>query len=477
MAAFCSKLSLDISTHLLSSVMISPRLIHQDPRSTMAEAKQTADCPDFDLSTLFEPPLEIVCSAEDVILKVDDGFHPVTRLLVSKAILKMFSPVFKAILDGGFAEGQIGGEILNGIKVITLKEDNPRSVQVLCHLTHFVPVEKVLGIAPDILDYAILVDNYRCAGTLHFLNLALVRVHLQEYDRNNWSNLRRMFEMTAASFILKYHGLFRHLTALLVRHAGTRFEWTDFRVVCHDLPPKGLVASLNGQVLAARNALSHNIETLVATFNYAAPVLLVEPLIPELLRRLNWAGVFPLNHNDPRMSIGALAARLKRVEIPALPDGEPCTCHLFADLFQPEHPARARMARAPETLADRDGTMHAVHCTRVLIEGMRAPLITQDHVRDVVKNVLDVTVGICMHCITDDRPGVEHGWGKAHPHPWENRWQSKKVPGMLEADVFVDLEGNIDQVGKEDESPETMQKYRAMKTAVYKAPAFWRDDW
>lgn len=75
----------------------------QQHANTTADGSEVAK--ELESITLFEPPTELVCEFGDVILVVNNDYHPIVKVKVSSCMLATSSPVFKALFSKNFAEG------------------------------------------------------------------------------------------------------------------------------------------------------------------------------------------------------------------------------------------------------------------------------------------------------------------------------------------------------------------------------------
>jgi hypothetical protein len=95
----------------------------------------------------------------DILLHVGIDKKP---LLVSSKALSLASPVFKAMFDGRFAEGQNLSP--DSPRVLQLLDDAPTPMMTLCSIAHMNTVD--LKFAPNpvaLADLAVLCDKYNCA--------------------------------------------------------------------------------------------------------------------------------------------------------------------------------------------------------------------------------------------------------------------------------------------------------------------------
>ncbi|KAF2099017.1 hypothetical protein NA57DRAFT_76253 [Rhizodiscina lignyota] len=91
---------------------------------------------------------------------------PGVRFRVSSHIVSAASPVFKAMFNGVFAEGQ--GLSRESPKEIPLPEDEVENVRLFCLISHFRNLDIPNRVAAKQLrDFAIFVDKYNCAVTMY----------------------------------------------------------------------------------------------------------------------------------------------------------------------------------------------------------------------------------------------------------------------------------------------------------------------
>ena len=98
-------------------------------------------------------------AAGDLWLEMDSR-----KLLVSSKILSLASPVFNAMLNSKFREGQ---NATSGPRTITLPDDDVDAMTVVCHalhhMTHRVPVHLI---STKLNTLAILCDKYGCVQAM-----------------------------------------------------------------------------------------------------------------------------------------------------------------------------------------------------------------------------------------------------------------------------------------------------------------------
>jgi hypothetical protein len=160
--------------------------------------------PDGDLILMLDPVQEVPKSEREFQLVTSEGqsdtpssdiVEPIsqtiykTHLMVSSKHMSLASPVFKAMLQGGFREG----EELRGMKKISLPlpDDDTEAMKILIHLIHcklnFVPLEVNLELFTNI---AILVDKYRMHEVLRIMAPIWTK-HLEADMLKTWNSCVR----------------------------------------------------------------------------------------------------------------------------------------------------------------------------------------------------------------------------------------------------------------------------------------------
>jgi len=113
------------------------------------------------LAELFDPSVHDMCEFGDIMLVIEDGFHPQLKIKASSCILASTSKVFRTLFRGCFIEGEA---IRAGTREIYMN-DNPAPMLALCQLLHLKPVEPAVR-ERDVLEFALLVDKFDCIQAL-----------------------------------------------------------------------------------------------------------------------------------------------------------------------------------------------------------------------------------------------------------------------------------------------------------------------
>ncbi|EME41816.1 hypothetical protein DOTSEDRAFT_135377 [Dothistroma septosporum NZE10] len=116
----------------------------------------------------------------DLVLIIRDEL----ALRVYSVILELCSPVFKAMLDPHFAEGQIQGASADP-KRIALPEDSAEGMRILCLcLHHQTDTLKQLPSHAVIQELAIVADKYGCMNAV----CSVLESWLAQIDTLSWKN-------------------------------------------------------------------------------------------------------------------------------------------------------------------------------------------------------------------------------------------------------------------------------------------------
>ena len=113
------------------------------------------------LAELFDPSVHDMCEFGDIMLVIEDGFHPQLKIKASSCIHASTSKVYRTLFRGCFIEGEA---IRAGTREIYMN-DNPAPMLALCQLLHLKPVEPAVR-ERDVLEFALLVDKFDCIQAL-----------------------------------------------------------------------------------------------------------------------------------------------------------------------------------------------------------------------------------------------------------------------------------------------------------------------
>ena len=120
------------------------------------------------LVNLFETSPETVCDFGDIILNVDDGYHPAVKIQVSSCILATASKVFKALFSNRFAEGHALRAEHQSPSEILIK-DTPKDLLLLCKLLHWQGDSRPSS-HRQLRGFALTVDKYDCVEAMRHIS-------------------------------------------------------------------------------------------------------------------------------------------------------------------------------------------------------------------------------------------------------------------------------------------------------------------
>lgn len=164
-------------------------------------------------NVLREDPTQVLCDTGDIVLVVDDGFHPILKVRVSTVVLSMASKVFRVMFSSGFAEAKA---IRNSpdAPVEVRVNDPPSDALLLCQLLHFQGSLDELD-SEGFLGLAVIIDKYDCAESLrHATCNKFAALRPNEADQ-----IEHLCYATAA-WILDQPKFFRQLTKDMVLYYG-----------------------------------------------------------------------------------------------------------------------------------------------------------------------------------------------------------------------------------------------------------------
>jgi hypothetical protein len=104
---------------------------------------------------------KVIAKRGDVLLELSKDGKPVDTLLVSSHVLTLASPVFEAMFNGNFAEGQDLSAM--SPKTVALPDDNPDAMTLFCNIIHMQTADIADTVSISRLaDLAVVCDKYQC---------------------------------------------------------------------------------------------------------------------------------------------------------------------------------------------------------------------------------------------------------------------------------------------------------------------------
>lgn len=180
-----------------------------NPPSTGSAIPSNVQHPDDILPSLvelFDPSIHDMCEFGDIMLVIEDGYHPQMKIRVSSCMLSSTSKVFRTLFRGCFLEGQA---IPAGTREIYMN-DKPAPMLAMCQLLHLKTVEPVVK-ESEILEFALLVDKFDCVQALKPATHSMLE---QMNSSNPYS-----YDLIVSSFILDQAKHFRSSTKALVLYS------------------------------------------------------------------------------------------------------------------------------------------------------------------------------------------------------------------------------------------------------------------
>jgi hypothetical protein len=134
------------------------------------------------------PTNQIIAKRGDVLLELFREQVPAGTLLVSSQVLSLASPVFEAMFNGTFAEGQ--GLNPASPKKVALPDDNPDSMTLLAKITHMqtdnLPERASFN---DLADFALICDKYHCAAAVRSWSKVQIAEKLSDSSAPSYEKL------------------------------------------------------------------------------------------------------------------------------------------------------------------------------------------------------------------------------------------------------------------------------------------------
>lgn len=108
---------------------------------------------------------EVLSKRGDVILHIGEAPRVERKLLVSSVLLGHVSPVFAAMFDGRFAEGQ--ALTPTAPRVVPLPQDDAEATTIICKIIHTQVADLSLAITPtQLADIAVVCHKYDCVDAV-----------------------------------------------------------------------------------------------------------------------------------------------------------------------------------------------------------------------------------------------------------------------------------------------------------------------
>lgn len=184
------------------------------------------------LAELFDPSSHDMCEFGDIMLVIEDGYHPQLKIKVSSCMLASTSKVFRTLFRGCFVEGEA---IRAGTREIYMN-DKPAPMLALCQLLHMRPVEPVVR-ESEVLEFALLVDKFDCVQALKpATDSMLGQLTL---------SVPYSYDFIVSAYVLDQSKHFRSSTKALVLYSQDLdpLEITD-ELVCEHLPDNFMSKSI-----------------------------------------------------------------------------------------------------------------------------------------------------------------------------------------------------------------------------------------
>jgi hypothetical protein len=156
----------------------------------------------------------------DVLLQPSKDGKPVGTLLVSSQVLSLASPVFEAMFNGNFAEGQ--DLSATSPRKVPLPEDDPEALILLCKVTHLQIDDVPDQVSFDKLaDFAIVCDKYRCTTAVRPWSKVQIAQLLPK------PNAPLFAKLIFITYVLDLPAEFEQVSLRMIRDRGSNFAYHD----------------------------------------------------------------------------------------------------------------------------------------------------------------------------------------------------------------------------------------------------------
>ncbi|KAF1844864.1 uncharacterized protein K460DRAFT_354734 [Cucurbitaria berberidis CBS 394.84] len=180
-----------------------------------------------------EVEVEVIHKQGDVLLQLGKPEQPIRKILVSSTALSFASPVFAAMFDGRFLEGESLSQ--NSPPTVSLPEDDPESIVIICKVIHIQTSKFATKItATALANVVIACHKYDCLDTMHAWGLVWIAALLETPDDPG-------FEKTLlAAYLLDLPHEFHKVSRSLVLDRASPFSITT-AAHGHDFLPTRLL--------------------------------------------------------------------------------------------------------------------------------------------------------------------------------------------------------------------------------------------
>ncbi|GAB7322607.1 hypothetical protein MBLNU13_g03520t1 [Cladosporium sp. NU13] len=258
------------------------------------------------LVELFDPSIHDLCEFGDIMLVIEDGYHPQMKIRVSSCMLSSTSRVFRTLFRGCFVEGQA---IPDGTREIFMN-DKPAPMLAMCQLLHLKTVEPVVR-ESEILEFALLVDKFDCIQALKPATHSV-------FDQMN-SSSPYSYDLIVSTFILDQQKHFRSFTKALVLYSQDLDPVRVADELVHEHLPEDFMALISRQHDAVRKELVYCITNLLdrfATASYGADEV---DLVHDLMATMRSSGLWPIwPPNGRAKPLQEQLAAFSSIEIPTI---------------------------------------------------------------------------------------------------------------------------------------------------------------
>jgi hypothetical protein len=162
----------------------------------------------------------IVAKRGDVRLKLGNARHAITNVLVSSVVLGLASPVFEAMFNGNFAEGQ--SHSASSPREVPLPDDDVDSMLLISKITHMQTADlaRELSVAAFTV-FAVICDKYQCNEAVLAWSKVWSAAIFQHPPEENFE------EMVMATYVLDLPYEFYKATVILIRDRSTDAKITS----------------------------------------------------------------------------------------------------------------------------------------------------------------------------------------------------------------------------------------------------------
>ncbi|KAF1918156.1 hypothetical protein BDU57DRAFT_189207 [Ampelomyces quisqualis] len=256
-----------------------------------------------------------VASRGDVIFKLGEEGETVTKVLISSLVMGLSSPVFDAMLNGNFAEGQ--ARLPDQPREVALPEDDTQAMLLVFRITHMQTSDLPERLSIDAFaDFALVCDKYQCTGAVQAWSKVWIAKIFESAPAADFEKL------VLAIYMLDMPQEFYRATISLVRD-----RVADIKVIEHDDAVVAIFEILQASKRMNEGLVYASLDTVTKELGYCGPS---KEWFGNIMVSLRDADIWPIRAQSvSRMKDGI--ARMSKISTNRC-GALGCKCQLVKDI-------------------------------------------------------------------------------------------------------------------------------------------------